>query len=220
MKKRRKYFSLIFCVMTIMLVFLISCSQGASSSEGSNIVTKESSSTGAQSTGRAKSSSSASSKILVAYFSQTGHTRTVADQIHDQTGGDLFEIVPEKPYPSDYDTLVNQAQKEKNENYKPPLKTKVENMASYDVVIVGSPIWWGAIASPVRTFLSEYDFSGKTIIPFTTHEGSGLGSSVEDIKKLCPKATVVEDGLAVRDSDVNNAKDTVSDWLKKIGITK
>jgi flavodoxin len=155
--------------------------------------------------------------ILVAYFSHSGNTRVIANQIHGRVGGDIFEIVPVDPYPRDYDECVEQARKELREEYRPKLKTKVENMESYNVVFVGHPNWWGTIPRPVATFLSEYDFSGKTIVPFCTHEGSRQGRSVTDIKKLCSKSTIL-DGLAVRGGDVKKAQNEVSEWLRKIGM--
>jgi flavodoxin len=154
---------------------------------------------------------------LSAYFSHSGNTRVIAHQIHENIGGDIFEIVSVDPYPSDYDEVVEQARKELNKEYRPRLKTKVENMDSYNVVFVGYPCWWGTIPMPVATFLSEYDFSGKTIVPFCTHEGSSLGRSVMDIKKLCPQSTIL-DGLAVRGSDVKNVQNEVSEWLCEIGM--
>jgi flavodoxin len=90
-------------------------------------------------------------------------------------------------------------------------------LASYDVILLGYPNWWGSMPMPVFTFLEEYDFSRKTIAPFCTHEGSGLGHSVMDIKKLCPQSTVLE-GLAVRGGDVKNAQDEVTGWLREIGM--
>ncbi|MGD1004667.1 MAG: flavodoxin [Methanoregulaceae archaeon] len=156
---------------------------------------------------------------LSAYFSHSGNTRVIAHQIHENIGSDIFEIVSVDPYPSDYDEVVEQARKELSEEYRPKLRTKVENMESYKVVFVGYPVWWGTIPMPVATFLTEYDFSGKTIVPFCTHEGSGLGRSVMDIKKFCPQSTVLE-GLAVRGSNVKNAQDEVSGWLQGLGVKK
>ena len=92
-------------------------------------------------------------------------------------------------------------------------------MGSYHVVFVGYPNWWGTIPRPVATFFSEYDFSGKTVVPFCTHEGSQLGRSVPDIKKLCPQSTIL-DGLAVRGSDVKNAQNEVSGWLRELGLKR
>ena len=160
---------------------------------------------------------SAPKKILVAYFSHSGNTREIANQIHEKVGGDIFEIVTVNPYPADYDSVVDQAKQEQEDNYRPELATEVENMDSYDVVFVGYPNWWGTMPMPVFTFLEEYDFSGKTIIPFCTHEGSGLGRSVEDITDLCPQSTIL-DGLAIRGSSVETAQGDVSEWLREIGM--
>lgn len=155
--------------------------------------------------------------ILVTYFSHSGNTRVIANRIHESVGGDAFEIVAVDPYPRDYDAVVEQARKELDEDYRPQLKTKVENMGSYNVIFVGYPNWWGTIPMPVATFLSEYDFSGKTIVPFCTNEGSGMGRSVSDIKELCQQSTVL-DGLPIRGSYVRNAQNEVSGWLRKIGM--
>jgi flavodoxin len=158
-------------------------------------------------------------KILVAYFSHSGNTREIANQIHKSAGGDIFEIQSVKPYPHDYDAVVQQARQELDSGYKPTLKTKMENIKSYDLVFIGYPNWCSTVPAPVRTFLSEYDFSGKTLVPFCTHEGSGLGRSATDISKLCPKSTLL-DGVAIRGSDVKTAQNKVSEWLEKIKITK
>ncbi|MDD6209942.1 MAG: flavodoxin [Bacteroidales bacterium] len=158
-------------------------------------------------------------KVLVVYYSYSGNTRTVAEQIKKGTGGDIFEIQPVEAYPAEYKAVVDRAKREVDSGYRPALKTKVENIGEYDVVFVGSPCWWYTIAPPVASFLSAYDFSGKTIVPFMTHEGSRMGQSVEDIKMLCPGATVL-DGLPVRGGDVNDAEGEVVKWLQKIGMTK
>ena len=154
---------------------------------------------------------------LVAYFSHSGNTRVIANQIRESFGGDIFEILSVDPYPSDYDECVEQARKELREDYRPKLKTKVKNMESYNVVFVGYPDWWGTIPRPVAVFLSEYDFSGKTIAPFCTHEGSRLGRSVTDIREFCPQSTIL-DGLAVRGRDVKKAQYEVSEWVYRIGM--
>ena len=158
-------------------------------------------------------------KTLVAYFSYSGNTREIANQIHKNAGGDIFEIQSVKPYPDDYDAVVQQARQELKSGHKPALKTKVENIKPYDLVFIGYPNWCGTIPAPVRVFLSEYDFLGKTIIPFCTHEGSGLGRSTMDISKLCPKSTLLE-GVAIRGMDMKTAQNKVSEWLRKIKITK
>ena len=153
--------------------------------------------------------------ILVAYFSHSGNTKVIADQIHENVGGDIFEIKPVDPYPTEYNAVVDQAKKEQEENFRPKLATKVDNIDSYDVIFIGYPNWWGTMPMPVFTFLEQYNLSGKTIVPFCTHEGSGLGRSVDDIKKTCLQSTILE-GLAVRGNNVKKANKDVSDWLQKI----
>ncbi len=155
--------------------------------------------------------------ILIAYFSHSGNTRIIANQIHEGIGGDIFEIMTIDRYPSGYDEVVKQARKELDGGYRPELKTKVENMESYDVVFIGYPNWWGTVPRPIVAFLSEYDFSGKTVVPFCTHGGSGLGKSVMDIAELCPQSTIL-DGLAIRGGEVKNAQHKVSEWLRELGM--
>jgi flavodoxin len=158
-------------------------------------------------------------KILVAYFSHSGNTREIANQIYENVGDTIFEIQSVDLYPSDYDGVVEQAKKEMQSGYRPMLKTEIEDMESYEVVFVGYPNWWGTIPMPVATFLSKYNFSGKTIVPFCTHEGSRFGRSVTDITKLCPQSTIL-DGFAIRGRDIKNAQDEVSRWLREIGIAE
>ena len=121
-------------------------------------------------------------KALVVYYSRSGNTRAVAEAIHAAVGGDIVELQPVTPYPEAYRATTDQAKQELASGYKPPLKNRIEHIEAYDVVFVGSPNWWGTVAGPVRTFLSEYDLAGKRIAPFITHEGSALGRSVADIK--------------------------------------
>jgi flavodoxin len=154
-------------------------------------------------------------KILVVYFSHSGNTREIADQIHKIVGGDIFEIKSSVPYPDDYNACVKQARQELDSGYKPELKTKVDNIGSYDVIFIGYPNWWSTIPAPVKTFLSEYDLSGKAIAPFCTHGGGGLGHSVADISKLCPRSTML-DSFAVPGGRVKAAQNEVSEWLRKI----
>jgi len=155
---------------------------------------------------------------LSAYFSHSGNTRVIANQVHESVGGDIVELVSMDSYPTDYNAVVERARKELDEEYLPTLKTMIRNMESYKVVFVGYPNWWGTVPRPVATFLTEYDLSGKTIAPFCTHEGSGLGRSVADIRKMCPQSTVLE-GLAIRGGEVKHAKDSVAGWLREIGMT-
>ena len=158
-------------------------------------------------------------KVLVAYFSWSGNTREIATQIHGRVGGDLFEIEASKAYPTDYRECTEVAKKEQEANARPALSTKVADMAQYDVVFIGYPNWWGTIPMPLFTFFEQYDFAGKTVIPFCTHEGSALGRSAQDIAKLCPQAKILQ-GLAIRGSGVKSAQDEVASWLRTIGMAK
>lgn len=176
--------------------------------------------------------SSRSAKSLVAYFSRqgkniissgdiidlpVGNTEVVARVIQDATGGDSFRIEAVKPYPEDYHETTEVAKEEQRSNARPELTAHVENMNAYDVIFVGYPNWWGTMPMPVFTFLETYDFAGKTIAPFCTHEGSSLGRSVTDIKALCPQSTIL-DGLAIRGSDAQRAQEQVSEWLCRLGV--
>ncbi len=127
-------------------------------------------------------------KVLVAYFSYSGNTRYAAKQIQKATGGTLFEIKPVDAYPADYSSCVAQARKECGSGFKPKLTATVENMDQYDVILIGSPNWCSTIAPPVLSFLSNYDFSGKTVSLFVTHGGGGIANCAKDFAKACPKA--------------------------------
>lgn len=158
-------------------------------------------------------------KILVAYFSHSGNTKNMAEQIKSASGADIFEIVSAAPYPADYGDCVDQAKKEQQANARPALSGKVENMDSYDVVFIGYPNWWGTMPMPVFTFLESYDFAGKTVIPFCTHEGSRMGRSEGDIKKLLPSAEV-KDGMPVRGSSVRKSGKEIAAWVEELGLAK
>jgi flavodoxin len=158
-------------------------------------------------------------KILVAYFSWSGNTRTVAQQIQSLTDADIFEIKPAKPYPEDYNECVTQAKKEIDEGYKPELNGRAENISQYDIIFVGSPNWWGTIAPPVATFLTSYNFSGKTIIPFCTHGSGRQANLFKDIAKLTPNSTAKK-GFAVDGSTARRAKPDVKKWLQELEIIK
>ncbi len=154
----------------------------------------------------------ASGKILVAYFSYQGHTANVAREIAAQTGGDLFEIKPSTPYPG-YDECLDVAKAEKNDNARPSIDGRVENMADYDVVFVGYPIWWYDAPMIVLSFLESYDFSGKTVIPFATSGGSPLADSLDSVRASASGATMGEGLLA------NDASE-VAPWISGLGYAK
>ena len=157
-------------------------------------------------------------KVLVAYFSATGHTRTIAEHLQTALDADLYEIVPQEPYTADdldYNTDGCRANQEQNDDAaRPAISGSVEDMAGYDVVFIGYPIWWGQAPKIVYTFLESYDFSGKTVIPFATSGGSGMGG--EDIlKAACSKETKWLPGkrLSSRESAVS-----VQKWVESLGL--
>jgi flavodoxin len=146
-----------------------------------------------------------------------GNTEVIANKIQGLTGSDLFQIQTVKSYPEDYTETTRVSQDELRGNARPELTEMVAEMDSYEVIYLGYPNWWGTMPMAVFTFPDSYDFSGKTIVPYCTHEGSGLGSSERDIKKLCPPAKVLS-GLAIKGSTVGRADNDVANWLKKLGL--
>ena len=149
-------------------------------------------------------------KVLIAYYSRTGNTKKIAEKVQDITEGDLFEIKPVKQYPVNYNDLVNEAKTEKLNGYKPDLFETCD-ISKYDIIFVGTPVWWYTFATPVRTFLSDEKFSGKTIVPFCTHGGGGASETYSDIKNLCPDS-VIKDGFT---SFEDSAKDSeIETWVK------
>lgn len=167
---------------------------------------------------KAKAGSMKGRKVLVAYFSHSGNTRAVAGMVHELAGGELFEIVVTDPYPKDYEEVKERAKRELEAGARPRLKASLPKGTAYDVVFVGYPNWWGTMPMPVMTFLAENQgFAGKTVIPFCTHEGSGLGRSDDDLARLSPKAKLLE-GLAIRGRSAKESRSKVADWLRGLGF--
>ena len=183
------------------------------------------------------------SSILVAYFSRSGNTvwedgvdavtsasinvmadgefagnaELLAGMAQAITGGDLFLIQTVNSYPSDYRETTDVAADEQDDDTRPELASHVENMEQYDTVVLVYPVWWGILPQPLVTFLEEYDFSGKTILPLCTHEGSRMGRTEQAIASLCPDATLL-DGLAVRGGSAASAQSDVEAWLNSSDI--
>lgn len=148
-------------------------------------------------------------KVLVAYYSWSGNTKAVAEQIQRETGADIFFIQPQTEYPKDYRECVDIAKKEMNENARPAVANTVNNMDQYDVIFVGYPIWWGKAPMFVYTFLESYNFQGKTVVPFCTTGGTPISGSMADAQKSAAGAQIV------RGSDSSDPA-AVSKWLKDI----
>ena len=170
-------------------------------------------------------------KILVVYFSRTGeeynvgritkgNTAIVAEYIAQKTGADIFEIKPATPYPDEYEACTELAKQELESNARPALAKNIDNLAQYDTIFVGYPIWWGALPRVVMTFLESNDFSGKKIIPFCTHGGSGLAGTEREIANACQNAKILS-GLAISGRIAQNDSATVQKevdtWLKELG---
>lgn len=157
------------------------------------------------------------SNALVVYFSWSGNTENVANAIVEQTGADVFEIVPEEAYTSDYNTLLDIATEEKESGARPAIAGSIEDIARYDIIYVGYPNWWSDMPMILYTFFDSYDLSGKTIVPFCTSGGSGLSNTVNSIKELEPEADVLE-GLHIGSSSSSDPENAVSDWLGSLGL--
>ena len=177
-------------------------------------------------------------KVLVAYFSVPetdgvdassgasrvvkdgkvmGNTQYVASVISKATGGDLFEIKTAYKYPSSHQPIIDAAKKEQDENARPQLTTHIKNLKDYDVVFVGFPNWWYDMPMPLYSFFDEYDFSGKTIVPFCTHGGSRFSDAVKTIRGLEKQATVL-DGYAIAREHVSESSESILKWLGCIGM--
>ena len=166
-------------------------------------------------------------KVLIVFFShagenyavgnvKVGNTKLVADEIQKFTGGDEFDIVAEKSYDMPYDALTKLAKEEQENNEKPAFKGEVKNIDQYDTVFIGGPVWWGTYPQVMFTFFDKYDLNGKTIIPFTTHEGSGLGNVVSDLKRLYPEATFKQ-AFSIYGHETRKDLSKVDKWLKGLG---
>ena len=170
------------------------------------------------------------SKILIAYFSRAdenygvgviekGNTEIIAEMIAEETGGELFHIERDTPYPAEYEACTDEAKQEQSDHARPKLKADMD-ISDYDIIYLGYPTWWSDMPMPVYTFLEAHDWNGKTVIPFCTHAGSGLSNTETAIKDTCSGATVL-DGLAVAGTTAQNNRDeaesSVTEWLEQIG---
>lgn len=220
----------------IALIFAFAGCSANTKNESSSKTTSNNSETAAakEATAENKTSNSTATSTgkssVVVYFSRTGeqyevgviekgNTAIVADAIVEQTGADSFEILPKNDnYPMTYKELTDVAKEEQNQNARPEIKDTLQNFEQYDTIYLGYPIWWGDLPMICYTFLESYDFSGKTIIPFCTHAGSGNAGTQSKIQSAAPKATV-KDVLAITGTNAQNNPDSVktavSEWLNK-----
>ncbi|MEQ8416317.1 MAG: flavodoxin [Imperialibacter sp.] len=170
-------------------------------------------------------------KILIVYLTRTKNTKAVAEMIYEKVGGALVELELEVPYPEDYRAIVAQVAKENESSYLPLLETKVD-VSKYEVVFIGFPTWGMQLPPPMKSFLTQYDLSGKTVVPFNTNAGYGVGSSFDKVKELCPDSTIKEgfstkggierDGIyyVMEGEKEKQVRVEVEKWLKKIQVLK
>ena len=219
---------------------LAACGNERSNASGGSAAEQENSTLqSAEDMPKASSSSQAAEgKILIAYFTAAensgvdavssasysvvndtavGRLRAIADMIQSETGGELFSIQTSVVYPTDGRELIDYAAQEQEEDARPELTSHIESLDEYGTIFVGYPNWWADLPQVLYSFFDEYDFSGKTIIPFNVHNGSRFSGTIETIQELEPEATVIKDGFTVNEKDVPDAAGDVADWLDEIG---
>lgn len=170
--------------------------------------------------------------ILIVYLTRTNNTKAIAEIIHDKVGGTLVGLELQNPYPDNYRATVEQVVKENETGFLPPLKTKIENIEKFDLIFVGAPTWGMQLPPPMKSFLRQYDFSGKTIVPFNTNGGYGIGSSFDTISEICANSSVLKgfsikggverDGIlfVMEGEKEEQAQEEVDKWLRKLNLLK
>ena len=219
MKRRISLLSVIALCLAVLILFS-ACGTADNSSSATEAKTETSQAaaekateadTSATSAGLQETEAETVNTTLVVYFSHTGTTKGVAEYLHGLVGGDIIELEPVNAYPEGYSDALDPAKQEQNENARPAIKTTIENFDSYDTIYMGYPIWWGTVPMLMFTFMESYDFSGKTVVPFSTSGGTGIEQSMSDIRDTIPDADV-KDGLLVRDND------EILPWLQGLGL--
>jgi flavodoxin len=213
-----KEYKIITSMMQLLLVCFLLLS-GCSSSQTEDIKTSAASNVNPD-------------KILIVYLSRTNNTKAIAEMIHKNVGGTLVALELENPYPKDYRQIVDQVARENETGFLPPLKTKINNIESYDLVFIGFPTWGMQLPPPMKSFLKQYNLTGKTIVPFNTNAGYGIGSSFETVKALAPNSKILEgfttkggverDGIyfVMEGEKEKQAREEIKKWLQKINLTK
>lgn len=201
-------------LVTLLLLLSFTCSSQVDDNESSTSV------------------SGAPDNILIVYLTRTNNTKAIAEIIHAKVGGTLVALAVQNPYPENYKATVEQVSKENETGFLPKLKTRIENMETFDVVFVGFPTWGMQLPPPMKSFLKQYDLSGKTVVPFNTNAGFGIGSSFDSVRELCPNSKVLEgfsikggierDGIlfVMKGEKEKQAQEEVEKWLKTINLLK
>lgn len=235
--KQQNYYKIIAFISAVSILALTGCSQAK---EKPDVKSTADAMQTIESTAEKTNSESATegNNILIAYFTAAensgvdaassasysningeakGRIRALADMIQAETGGELFSIHTSVVYPSDGGELIDYADKEQSDNARPELTSHIENPDDYDTIFVGYPTWWYDMPQAMYSFFDEYDFSGKTIIPFNSHNGSRFSGTIEMIQKLEPNANVITDGFTVNKRDVPNAANDIAEWIHGLG---
>ncbi|RYE26562.1 MAG: flavodoxin [Sphingobacteriaceae bacterium] len=207
-------------MIAVMFSILSSCSKAQQTTGGAQGSTAE------------KQNLLSGKNVLIVYLSRTKNTKAVANIIRQQVGGTLVALELANPYPENYQAIVAQVVRENESGFLPLLKTRIDSMARYDVVVVGFPTWGMQLPPPVKSFLKQYNLSGKTIVPFNTNAGYGTGSSFQTVKALCPNSTVLEgfsirggierDGIyfVMQGETEKQAQGEIKSWLQKLKLLK
>ena len=237
MKKR-----ICFIALSVLALTLTACGSNSNSQTAQGVITQRQSSIEDNSNSNSNNDANQNenvqeSNILIAYFTVPetdgvdavasasrvvtadglmGNTQFIATEIQKNLGGELFAIETEQEYPGTHDKLLEFAYNEKSDNARPKLSTHIDNLDDYDYIFVGYPNWNADLPMPLYSFFEEYDFSGKTIIPFVTHGGSGFSGTINTIKKLEPDATVIESGLSISRNNVSNAQSDIKQWTDSL----
>lgn len=231
-----------FIVLSVLVLMLTACGSNSNSQTADGVITQKQSNTEDNSNSNSNDDANQNegvqkSNILIAYFTVPetdgvdavasasrvvtadglmGNTQFIATEIQKNLGGELFAIETEQEYPGTHDKLLDFAYNEKSDNARPKLATHIDNLDDYDYIFVGYPNWNADLPMPLYSFFEEYDFSGKTIIPFVTHGGSGFSGTINTIKKLEPDATVIESGLSISRNNVSKAQSDIKQWTDSL----
>ncbi len=209
---------LILCIMTMCVMGVLIMGCGSDTAKKDEVKEKNAI---AEAGTSVTEGTGAGSKSLVVYFSWSGNTEFVADEVAKETGADVFRVVPADAsrYGGDYDTVVDMAKKEVAEQARPKFAGSVADFEQYDTIYLGYPCWWGDMPMIMYSFLAKYDLSGKTLATFTTNEGSGFGDSLTNIQKAAPKAKLA-DGLQIRGKQVESSIGEIKAWVDGIKTGK
>ena len=231
-----------FIVLSVLVLMLTACGSNSNSQTAYGGITQKQSNTEDNSNSNSNDDANQNegvqkSNILIAYFTVPetdgvdavasasrvvtadglmGNTQFIATEIQKNLGGELFAIETEQEYPGTHDKLLDFAYNEKSDNARPKLATHIDNLEDYDYIFVGYPNWNADLPMPLYSFFEEYDFSGKTIIPFVTHGGSGFSGTINTIKKLEPDAIVIESGLSISRNNVSKAQSDIKQWTDSL----